>query len=130
MVVSEERGTSGSGGTPESAGGGEVALATLSPGEAATVVDVRGEGAFCRRLMDMGFTKGAMVRVIKHAPFRDPIEYCIGGTHVTLREQEAREIIVERVTPPPRCRKHRRGMHGRGGGRGPRYGRLWRRRSR
>jgi Fe2+ transport system protein FeoA len=127
--VSDERRTSEANATSErDACEGEVSLATLRPGDAAIVVDVRGEGAFCRRLMDMGFTKGTLVRVIKHAPFRDPIEYCIGGTHVTLREQEARQIVVERVAPPPRCRRRRRAGRGRGGG--PGYGRLWRRRSR
>ena len=107
-----------------------VALAELNPGEAAMVVDVEGERAFRRRLLDMGFTKGALVRVIKHAPFRDPIEYCIGGTHVTLRGQEARQIIVEQVTPPPYCRKHDDRGRGRRLGRGLRRGGAWRRRSR
>ena len=105
----------------------KVPLAELDPGEAAMVVDVEGEGAFRRRLLDMGFTRGALVRVIKLAPFRDPIEYCIGGTHVTLREQEARQVIVETVTPPPVCRKHGPGKRGRRVGRGLGRGRAWRR---
>jgi Fe2+ transport system protein FeoA len=105
-------------------------LSKLRPGEAAVVRDVSGEGAFRRRLLDMGFTKGALVRVIKRAPFGNPIEYCIGGTHVTLREQEAREILVEQVTPPPWC--HKRGLRSRGGRPrfGLRHGGVWRRRSR
>ncbi|MBN2564596.1 MAG: ferrous iron transport protein A [Candidatus Eisenbacteria bacterium] len=104
-------------------------LSSLEPGEAAVIRDVAGEGAFRRRLLDMGFTKGALVRVIKRAPFGDPIEYCIGGTHVTLREQEAREIIVEQVPPPPWC--HRRGPnpHRRRPRLGLRHGGVWRRRS-
>jgi ferrous iron transport protein A len=122
--VSDERVTSESG-----AAGSVITLATLRPGEAARVVDVGGEGAFRRRLLDMGFTSGAIVRVIKHAPFRDPIEYCIGGTHVTLREQEARQIVVDQVSAPPACGRHHAGR-GRGGGRGLGHGRLWRRRSR
>ena len=108
-------------------------LSALNPGDAAIIVDVEGAGAFRSRLMDMGFTRGAFVRVIKHAPFRDPVEYCIGGTHVTLREQEARRIIVEEVVAP-RCESPGRGPHGRhlkvGLRRGPGRGRLWRRRSR
>jgi Fe2+ transport system protein FeoA len=104
-----------------------VALAALHPGDAATVIEVEGAGAFRRRLLDMGFIKGALVRVIKHAPLHDPIEYCIGGTHVTLRGQEARSIIVAPETPPPSCRKRGRGGRWRPGGRGLRHGRLWRR---
>ncbi len=80
-----------------------VPLALLGPGDAAVVLDVIGEGAFRRRLLDMGFVKGTRVRVIKHAPLKNPTEYSIGGTHVTLRRQEAMRIIVEQVPPPPRC---------------------------
>jgi Fe2+ transport system protein FeoA len=102
-------------------------LSLLRPGEAGLVRDVAGEGAFRRRLMDMGFTRGAVVRVIKRAPLGDPIEYCIGGTHVTLREQEAREIAVQQVPPPPWSHKRERRHRGRphlGLGRGA----VWRRR--
>ena len=108
----------------------KVPLSTLSPGDAAMIVDVEGKGAFRRRLLDMGFTKGALVRVVKHAPFGDPVEYCIGGTHVTLRVQEATQIIVERLAPPPYCRKHDRGGRGRRFGRGLGRGGAWLRRSR
>ena len=110
IVVSDEHETSDAGAYESN-----VALTSLSPGDAAEVVDVEGAGAFRRRLLDMGFTKGTVVRVIKHAPFNDPIEYCIGGTHVTLREQEARQIIVNQVTLPPVCRRHGSGGRGRGG---------------
>lgn len=106
-----------------------VPLTSLKPGDGAIVVDVSGEGAFRRRLMDMGFTKGAFVRVIKHAPFMNPIEYCIGGTHVTLRQQEAAHITVEQVDLPPWCRKYGPGV-GKHLRRGLRHGRGWRRRER
>jgi ferrous iron transport protein A len=109
---------------------GNRILSSLRPGDAAVIRDVTGEGAFRRRLLDMGFTKGALVRVIKRAPFGDPIEYCIGGTHVTLREQEAREIVVEQVTPPPWCHKRGPGPHGRRPRFGLRHGGVWRRRKR
>ncbi len=76
-------------------------LAVLQPGDDGTVVDVLGEGAFRRRLLDMGFIKGAPVRVIKLAPLMNPIEYCVGGTHVTLRRKEAMHVVVE---PGETCR--------------------------
>ena len=107
-----------------------VSLAALHPGDAAMVVDVEGEGAFRRRLLDMGFIRGSLVRVIKYAPLNDPVEYCIGGTHVTLRLQEARQILVEQVTPPPFCRKQDGNGRGRRAGRGLGGGGTWRRRGR
>jgi len=103
--------------------GKKLPLALLSPGDAARVVDVVGEGAFRRRLLDMGFIKGTFVRVIKHAPLRDPIEYCIGGTHVTLRRREAMHVVVEQVPVPSWCVRRpphpwkRRYRWGFGGGR-------------
>ncbi len=104
---------------------GHVPLTALAPGDGARVVDVEGEGAFRRRLLDMGFVKGARVRVIKHAPLMNPIEYCIGGTHVTLRREEAALILVKPALVPPWCpeRKGGRGggRHRRGHGWGPRW---------
>lgn len=106
-----------------------VSLASLEPGDAAVVIDIGGEGAFRRRLLDMGFTKGTIVRVIKPAPFGDPIEYCIGGTHVTLRKQEATQVSVEHVTRAPYCHRRGPGRH-RGPGAGLRRGGAWRLRRR
>lgn len=82
-----------------------VPLSTLGPGDAARVADVTGAGAFRRRLMDMGFVSGAFVRVIRHAPLRNPTEYCVGGSHVTLRSSEASHIIVSPAPAPPWCRE-------------------------
>lgn len=89
----------------------KMALTKLQPGDVARVVDVSGEGAFRRRLLDMGFVQGAVLRVIKHAPFHNPIEYCIGGTHVTLRHEEASQITVVHLPGARYCTRN-------GGGRG------------
>ncbi len=98
-------------------------LSALSPGDAGIVTGITGSGAFRRRLLDMGFVEGACVRVIKTAPLKDPIEYCIGGTHITLRKAEASLVMV---TPAPHLRTcgPGRGMRR---GRGLRRGLGWRR---
>jgi ferrous iron transport protein A len=103
-----------------------IPLTKVPPGNSSRVVDIMGRGAFRRRLLDMGFIPGAFVRVIKGAPLGNPIEYCVGGTHVTLRKQEAAHILVERVPLPPWCDKyppHHRARGRRG------KGLRWRRRS-
>ncbi|MBD3367788.1 MAG: hypothetical protein GF405_06400 [Candidatus Eisenbacteria bacterium] len=107
-------------------------LSALAPGAAARVLDVEGEGAFRRRLLDMGFVNGAVVHVIRRAPLRNPTEYSVGGSHVTLRSTEASRVLVEPVAAPPRCRRRgKRGLRrffgrGRGGGRGHGRKRTWR----
>ncbi len=98
-------------------------LSDVPPGTAAIVTDVTGEGPFRRRLLDMGFVRGTCVRVIKSAPLGDPVEYCLGGTHVTLRKHEAERVLIT-VLPnavcSPRRRRGLRWRHGQGG-RGPRW---------
>jgi Fe2+ transport system protein FeoA len=103
-------------------------LAVLQPGEAGVVTDVLGRGPFRRRLLDMGFIRGAPVKVIKLAPLMDPIEYCVGGIHVTLRRKEAMHVVVERreecVGPGRRPGGRLKRHHGRRRFKGPRW---WRR---
>jgi hypothetical protein len=58
------------------------------------------------------------VRVIKSAPLGDPVEYCLGGTHVTLRKHEAEGVLVTLLPNAGRSPRRRRGLrwhHGRGG---------------
>ena len=48
--------------------------------------------------MELGFVRGEKVRVIKNAPLRDPIEYEIMQSHVSLRRVEAQHIEVVPLT--------------------------------
>ena len=41
------------------------------------VVKINGEGAFRRRIMDMGITKNSEIYVRKVAPLGDPVERCV-----------------------------------------------------
>ena len=45
-----------------------------------------------RRLMDMGFTKGVDIEVVKMAPMGDPMEVSLRGYNLCLRKAEARVI--------------------------------------
>lgn len=63
-------------------------------GAVVRVVKVHGSGAFRQRLLEMGFVKGAEVTVIKNAPLRDPVEYMILGSHISLRHSEASQVEV------------------------------------
>ena len=64
-------------------------LSELKSGEKATIVKIRGYGAFRRRVVEMGFVRGHTVEVLLNAPLRDPIKYKILGYEVSLRRSEA-----------------------------------------
>ncbi|ATW27550.1 FeoA family protein [Candidatus Formimonas warabiya] len=73
----------------------EKTLKDLKPGETSVITEISGGGAVKRKLMDMGLTKGAEVRVRKVAPLGDPIEINIRGYELTLRKSEAENIMVK-----------------------------------
>lgn len=70
-------------------GTSEVTLQEMSPGECGYIQKVTGSGAIRRRMLEMGLIEGSLVQVIKYAPLGDPIEICVTGTHVCLRNNEA-----------------------------------------
>ena len=70
-------------------------LSELEPGSKATILRVKGRGAFRKRITEMGFVVGKEVTVIKKAPLQDPVEYNILGYNVTLRMSEAQLIEVD-----------------------------------
>jgi len=72
-----------------------VALSDFRPGEKGRVRQVCGNPDFRRRLMEMGFVKGTEVSVIKYAPLNDPMELALMGYHVSLRRNEAAEILMD-----------------------------------
>lgn len=69
-------------------------LDQLTTGQTATIVKILGHGAFRKRMIEMGFVKGQKVKVLLHAPLRDPIKYSIMGYEVSLRRSEANLVEV------------------------------------
>jgi len=66
----------------------------MREGDRATIKAIRGEGPFKRRLLEMGFMPGTSVLIKKYAPLRDPIELVLKGYHVSLRREEAQQVLV------------------------------------
>ena len=52
------------------------------------------EGLMRRKLMDMGVTRGVEVMVDKVAPFGDPIEIHLRGYALSLRKNDAENILI------------------------------------
>ena len=72
-------------------------LDTLIPGSKATILGIRGTSPFKKRLIEMGLVKGETIEKVKLAPLADPAEYVVKGYHVTLRRQEAKDVMIELI---------------------------------
>lgn len=71
-----------------------MTLTNLPIGETAEILAVNGDNEITRRLMEMGVVPGVVVRVIKSAPFGDPLEVRLRGYHLAMRKSEADTIEV------------------------------------
>ncbi|MDD6087908.1 MAG: FeoA family protein [Desulfovibrionaceae bacterium] len=72
-------------------------LRELNVEEKARIVSIKACGELGRRIRDMGLVPGVDVEVIGRAPLRDPIALRISGFTLTLRNNEADLIFVERL---------------------------------
>jgi ferrous iron transport protein A len=82
-------------GTKAAESGRKMTLTEMPQGRDARVVAVKGSGAVTRRLMEMGVIPGVGVRIIKAAPFGDPIEIRVRGYSLAMRKNEADSIEVD-----------------------------------
>lgn len=72
-------------------------LSELKNGEEGVVVKIHGHGAFRKRVIEMGFVRGRVIKVELDAPLRDPVKYKVMGYDVSLRRSEADMIDVIRL---------------------------------
>jgi len=70
-------------------------LQELKPGTKAIVLDVEGNATLRQRLLGMGLTRGAEVKVVRNAPLKDPMEIEVRGYNLTIRRAEAEKVIVK-----------------------------------
>ena len=76
----------------------KLILSEIEHGREVRIVKIGGGGAIRQRLLDMGVTRGTVVRVERRAPLGDPIEICVKGYCLALRSEEAAGITVEAVS--------------------------------
>lgn len=75
-------------------------LADLEPGHWGVIVKVGGERDLRLRLMQLGLLAGEQIQMVRCAPFGDPLEIALRGSHLSLRRENAREILVEPLPGP------------------------------
>ena len=53
------------------------------------------DGAYKRRIMDMGITKGSELYIRKVAPLGDPVEITVRGYELSVRKNDAQCVQVK-----------------------------------
>ena len=71
-------------------------LSDLIAGQTARVVAVDAREEVGQRILEMGLTPGAAVRMIGVAPLGDPLVFEVRGYRLSLRRAEAALVEVER----------------------------------
>jgi Fe2+ transport system protein FeoA len=70
-------------------------LADLAPTELAVVQTISLESTHRQRLLEMGLLNDTPVKMIRRAPFGDPIEIELRGYKLSLRLEEAGQVILK-----------------------------------
>ncbi|KTD03010.1 ferrous iron transporter A [Legionella feeleii] len=73
-------------------------ITELVKGDHVRLVDFgQTDAVYRRKLLSLGITRGVELAVIRVAPLGCPIQVEVRGTSLTLRKEEAGELIWERL---------------------------------
>lgn len=71
-------------------------LADLGDKQIAKVVSLGGsKNVFRKKLLSMGLTPGIEINILRKAPLGGPIELSLRGFSLSLRQNEAKNILVQ-----------------------------------
>lgn len=73
-------------------------LSSLQENETAKILGISKEcrGEARRRLLDLGFVKGASIEINMVSPLKNPKAYLIKGTSIALRDDQASKILIRK----------------------------------
>jgi ferrous iron transport protein A len=75
-----------------------IRLKDLDIGEYAEISGYsEGDYRYRHRLLSLGLTRGARIRLVKIAPFGDPVEIEVRGVRLSLRKSEADVLDLRRT---------------------------------
>lgn len=75
-----------------------MTLGEAKVGSTVTVTKIEGDGAYKRRIMDMGITKGSEIYIRKVAPLGDPVEITVRGYELSVRKNDAQCVQVSTLS--------------------------------
>ena len=73
-----------------------IRLSDLNLGDSAIVVSIAGNDELRIRIMEMGIVNETEIKIIKKAPFGDPIDILVRGYELTLRKNEEELIFINK----------------------------------
>lgn len=77
-----------------------MTLDELKTGQMAEITGYAlGTSAYRAKLLALGLTNGAKVKIVNVAPLGDPFELAVRGYHLSLRREEAKVIKVRAISP-------------------------------
>ena len=71
-------------------------LADITVNEKVRILEIQCEGAYRRRLLDLGLIPGTEVTAVMISPLGNPMAYEIRGSIIALRLEDASKIIVKK----------------------------------
>ena len=75
-----------------------IPLTRMNPGERGTIYQLNVDAPALRhRLLEIGLVTGTTVRVVRFAPLGDPIELDVRGCRLSMRRQEAQNILIRKL---------------------------------
>jgi len=75
-----------------------MTLNEMNAGQTAEITGYQaGNAAYRAKLLALGLTRGARIKLVNVAPLGDPVELEVRGFHLSLRREEASVVSVKGV---------------------------------
>ncbi len=75
-----------------------MTVSEMTPGQTAEIIGYHaGNAAYRAKLLALGLTRGARLRLVNVAPLGDPLNLEVRGFHLSLRRAEAAVLKVRAV---------------------------------
>lgn len=73
-----------------------IPLSELEPGQVASISQLPEAQLLANRLREMGLLRGTEITFIRKAPMGDPLEFRLRGYSLSIRKNDARQVLVEK----------------------------------
>ena len=73
-------------------------LTSLQPGESGIIQQLNSTGPIRRRFLDLGLVPGSKIEAVMKSFSGDPVAYRIKGTQLAIRNKDADQIIIKRIS--------------------------------